>query len=531
MVTCVVLIESVDSLNVSLFRDNRLLVNYIGDLPISHFVNNKIDCLKVMFKPALHVVVPDNAYKLDTVSVNGTIKDCLISCDDFNNLSSLCGKVKDIQIYNYLDVYKSLFKDRDRVVIVDSWSKSLASVTYIEFGSIVDLRRVKYSDLAKVIHKICESYNCYEVVNAKKTFDYVGLNSVVSNLDQIEKDRLSSLRHIQLCFESEGLSVLEKEEILDWSTDKDGKGTSLGGLNEELDSEDVVDSREDYYTRNLNGKDFNVESDYQEEEFEEVFEEPRKVGFFEKLFGKKKQNSFNKPKRKKPRPSKSNAEDIEEDLAGDDDENLVKVSRSKNKSKGKKVVKQKSVEIDTDYSRFEEGYEDDSDLNDYRSRFSQVAVGNLTTSPRANGRRNNAGKFNIYDTITYVSAVVFLVISITCGSLHFIWRDDVIVLNDNIVVGNKLKNQITTNLDISKNSANSPAMRVSQLRSLALPKSYKILSVDYNGIEYKLSLSVDSSDNIDEFSSYLPNVFKLGKIEPRKSNNNSKIYDIVLAVS
>ena len=512
MVTCIILVESMDTLNVSFFKGNRLLANYIGNLPISHFINDRIDCLKIMFKPDLCNFVPEDAYKLDNINVNGVSKSCLISCNDFKNLSSLCSKVRDIQIYNYLDVYESVFRDRDKVVVVDSWSKSLASVLYIEFGQILDFRRIRYSNLGNAINKICKNYNCYSVVNAGKVFDYVGMNSVISNLNQVEKERLSSLRHIQYCFENQGIAVLEDTPSLDWSDGEEG-GNSL------------FSPQEDYYARNLNDHDFNVESDYEEHEEEVGYEEPpRKLGFFEKLFGSKK----NKPSKKAPKgKGLSKARKGKKQI--EDEQEEIQEVKPKVKTKPSRKVKPKKEPVNEGSKFADENYVDESDVSDYKSRFSQLAVDD--SSHASNGKKPSVRKFDIYDKLTYIGGSVFLIVVITFLTLHVKFNGELDSMNANLSGAIRLKNHIASNVEFSSDPVDSPTLKVSQLKSMALPSSFKVQNITYDGVDYSMSVAVGEKDNIDDFSSYLPKGFKLSKIEPKKLEENSKIYDIILAVS
>lgn len=513
MVTCIILIDSVDTINVSLMRDDKLLANYIGDMSISHFINDKIDCLKVMFKPSLCNSVPDDGYKLDNVSVNNVNKNCVISYDDFKNLSSLCVKVKDIEIYNYIDVYKSTFKDRDRVVIVDSWSKSLASVIYMEFGSIVDFRRVSYSKLSPIIHKFSEKYNCFDVINACRTFDYVGLNSVIGNLSEVDKDRVSSLKHLVHCLETEGISILETNEFLNWSEDS-----------EDIDPSNAVESKEEFnenhYSKKLKENDFEVESNIDDKE-ETFFEdnsdiiEPSmnqevKVGFFAKLFGKKSKQIDNN--------NKSNFDKLK------DREPKSKPSRKTNRKDSKF-----SQGDDSEPTFKDELGEDEED--GFENYFSQVAVGDHRSSRRSNGFNPNVRKYSGVDYAFYIGFIMFFCVSLIFGGLQFIYKEKVGILSDSYSSAIKMKNQMESNVEISSTPAESPVVKISQLNKLSLPSSYKIISVNYTGQDYKVVLSISDSDSIDDFKSFLPDSLVISQIDPKSSDDGSKIYDITLVVS
>lgn len=515
MVTCIVLIESVDSLNVSLIRDDKLLVNYIGDLPISHFINDKIDCLKVIFKPALCNSVPEDGYKLGNINVNGVNKDCVISYEDFNNLSSFSCKVKDIQIYNYLDVCKSLFQDKDKVLVVDSWSKSLASVLYIEYGSVVDFRRVRHNKLASVIRKMSDKYGYFDTINANNFYDIISLKVALSNLNQVPKERLPFMKHLGYCLETKGIEVLEGEhEILDWRDEEDDQsnnvyyGEESSDVDRFLRKEDKGAS-EDYYARNLQGEDFEVESDFEDEyEDEEVVdkslaammretEESASLGFFARLFGKKKKT-----------PSSKNFKV---------DENKIKGGKNSGPSKFSK------------YAEYDED-ENDEDEND-EVRFSQIAVGDHRTSRKSNGRNSNVRNYSAVDYAFYVSFIVFVSCALIFGGLQFIYKEKVNLLSSTYGSALKMKNQMQTSVSLAENPASSPAIKVSLLNNLSLPSSFDMLDIDYSGNEYKVTLSIDVADNIDDFASFLPEGIVLSKIVPKISNEMTKLYDIILVTS
>lgn len=511
MVTCVVLIESVDSLNVSLIRDDKLLVNYIGDLPISHFINDKIDCLKVIFKPALCNSVPEDGYKLGNINVNGVNKDCVISYEDFNNLSSFSCKIKDIQIYNYLDVCKSLFQDKDKVLVVDSWSKSLASVLYIEYGSVVDFRRVRHNKLASVIRKMSDKYGYFDTINANNFYDIIGLKVALSNLDQVPKERLPFMKHLGHCLETKGIEILEGEhESLNWQEeDDDQSSVDYDGYDSDGDiarflRKENKDSSEDYYARNLEGEDFEVESDFEDEyEDEEVVdkslaammretEEAASLGFFARLFGKKKT------------PSKKNYR-VEEN----------KASGGKNGP-----------------SRFSKYAEYDEDEDEYENvSFSQIAVGDHRASRKSNGNNPNVRNYSAVDYAFYVSFIVFVSCALIFGGLQFIYKEKVNLLSSTYGSAVKMKNQMQTSVSLAENPASSPAIKVSLLNNLSLPSSFNMLDIDYSGNEYTVTLSIDVADNIDDFASFLPDGIVLSKIIPKISDEVSKLYDIILVTS
>lgn len=507
MVTCVILIDSMDTLNVSLIRDDKLLVNYIGDLPISHFINDKIDCLKVIFKPTLCNSIPEEGYKLGLVSVNGINKECVISCEDFNSLSSFCSKVPNIEIYNYLDVCKNLYKDKDKVLVVDSWSKSLASVVFMEFGEIVDFRRIKYNKLPYVISKMSEKYGYFDVINSHKFYDIIELKSAISNIDRIERSRLSSIKHLSYCLSTSGINILEKENTtLEWSTEEDDNPNN---------------QVKDYYSRKLEEESFEVASDLDEEyeeEFEESpsmddsYEEEEKIGFFARLFGKKKKvNNLSKSNT----PSKNfRVEEFE-----DEDGTVIKVKSRKQKHSANSRFSSNAELSDDEY---------DDEYDEDESRFSQIAVGDHRSSRKTGGYNPGVRKYNGVDYAFYISFIVFFSCALIFGGLQFIYKEKVGVLSNSYNSAVKMKNQMQASVEISDNPANSPTVKVSQLSNIALPNSYNIDNVDFDGSGYKMTVTVSLSDNIDQFSSYLPEGIVLSKITEKSSDENSKTYDIVL---
>lgn len=548
MVTCIVLIDSTDSINVTLLRDNKILSNYVGNLPISHFINNKIDLLKVVFKPTLCNSVSEDAFKIGNVQVNSVNKSCVISYDDFNNLSSLLGKVPNIEIINYIDIYKDAYKDTDSVVVVDSWNKTLASVVYIEFGSIVDFRRVNYSNLPNILSKFTSKHNCHNVINGCKNFDYVGLNSSIVNLDKIEKERLPFLKHVYYCLEHEGSSLTEQGEILDWS-DGDDKSD---------------DSSQQYYARNIdeNSLDLDSPTDIEDDSSEEVggydynpdrmvdstntrggnknsirqgrpgqsvSPKSEKVGFFAKLFGRKNKMSDN-------------------DLAMMDyesnnyeqDENSLNVDsplKPRRSNKPSKTNNRKSKSGgDSRFSapsRFagdeEFGFDDDDEMED--SRFSQLAVGDHRSSRKPRGFNPNVRKYSTADYLFYVGFTGFMCLAFIFGGLQLVYKEKVGVLSDTYNSAIKMKNQMESSVEVADNAASSPVTRLSQINNLALPNSYKINNVEFNGNEYRLTLYIEQNDNIDDFSGFLPEGLTISRIDPKGESDNQKIYDVVLVLS
>lgn len=515
MVTCVVLIESSDRLNVSIIRDNRLLANYIGDLPISHFINEKVDCLKVIFKPTLCNFVPENGYKLGSVKVNNINKDCVISYEDFNNLSSFCSKVDSIEVYNYLDVCKNLFSNNDKVLVVDSWSKSLASVLYLEYGNIVDFKRVKYNKLPSVVHKMSDKYGYFGVVNANDFYDIMSLKMNISNIDRVPKERLNVIKHLAFCLENSGISVLEQEDnYLGWSSN---------------DNHETSDS---YYFNKINEEDFEVESDLSEDELtrddyesnnkpryseedleddledlndfrtdvvEDEFEKP--LGFFSRLFGKKKSS--------KNTANKSFTVDDEDAPKGKDSKSFK--MRSKRRTN----------------SRFSDYEYEDEDSSHGENSFSQLAVGEHKSSRSANGyvrERNMTGA----DYAFYVSFILFISLAVIFGGLQFIYKEKVGTLSNSYSSAMKIKNQMKTSVNVLGDPSNSPTVKVSQIKNMALPNTYKLEEIVYDGVNYNAILRTSLEDNVDSFSSYLPEGLVLSGITEKSSDGTSRKYNIVL---
>lgn len=508
MVTCVVLIDSIDSMNVTLLRDDKVLCHYIGNLPISHFINDKIDVLKVVFKPTLCNSVPEDAYKIGSVLVNGVNKDCVISYNDFNNLSSLIGKVDSIEIFNYIDFYKDLYGDRDDIVVIDSWNKSLASMVYIKFGQIVDFRRVSYSNLANTLGKFTNKHNCHNVINGVKSYDYVGVGSAIGNLDEIDKDRIPFLKHIPLCLEYTGVEICEKSEILDWS-EGSKESNSLAYYSKNIESKDFdLDSSTDI-------DDVNMEEEYTEELDNEISveqEEPKKVGFFGRLFGGSKNKKVTSKK---------------EFVVDESGENETKKSKGSINRKSKKGKDSRFSEP----SRFgdEDDFSFDDELED--SRFSQLAVGDYKSSRKPNGFNPNVRKYNTVDYLFYIGFICFMSLAFIFGGLQFIYKEKVGILSDTYTSAVLMKNKMESSVGISEDPVNSPVTKVAQIKNLSLPNTYKINNIEYNGADYRLTLTIGEKDSIDNFGQFLPSGLKVSKITPRDQSNGKKIYDISLVVS
>ena len=546
------LIDSVDSINVTLLRDNKILSNYVGNLPISHFINDKIDVLKVVFKPTLCNSVSEDAYKIGNVQVNGVNKSCVISYEDFNNLSSLVGKVPNIEIINYIDIYKDTYRDRDSVVVVDSWSKSLAAIVYIQFGTIVDFRRVSYSTLPNILGKFTAKHSCYNVVNGCKNFDYVGLKSSIVNLDKIDKDRLPLLKHLSYCLEHNGASLTEQSEILDWSNDSEDDGSQ--------------DLENNYYSRNIKEEDLDLDSptDLDDEgsvdDLGDGYDEsdkpnhginnqannprnvkqqaPAKVGFFARLFGKK-------PKMADSDRAMMNYQtELDEDSYNNDNilsqDNPLKPSSAINrKSNAKpKPKSSKTAKSDSRFSapsRFGDDDElgfDDEDEDDYEdSRFSQLAVGDHRSSRKPRGFNPNVRKYNTADYLFYVGFTGFICLAFIFGGLQLVYKEKVGMLSNTYSSAIKMKNQMESSVEVADNVANSPVTKISQINNLALPNSYKINNIEFDGTEYRLTVSLSDGDNIDEFSSFLPEGLTLSRINVKDESDNQKIYDVILVLS
>ena len=553
MVTCIVLIDSTDSINVTFLRDNKILSNYVGNLPISHFINNKIDLLKVVFKPTLCNSVSEDAFKIGNVQVNSVNKSCVISYDDFNNLSSLLGKVPNIEIINYIDIYKDAYKDMDSVVVVDSWNKSLASVVYIEFGSIVDFRRVNYSNLPNILSKFTSKHNCHNVINGCKNFDYVGLNSSIVNLDKIEKERLPFLKHVYYCLEHEGSSLTEQGEILDWSSDEDkvdngsqnyyARNIDEGslGLDSPTDIDDPDNELHGDNSEYVDGYDYNPSRMEESPSKQQPKGAPRKggsgrpgapkekVGFFAKLFGKK--NKVSDSDLAMMDYESNNYEQDENSLNVD---SPLKPRRSNKPSKTNNRKSNKGGDSRFSApSRFgDDDFSFDDDDDEYgESSFSQLAVGDHRSSRKPRGFNPNVRKYSTADYLFYVGFTGFMCLAFIFGGLQLVYKEKVGVLSDTYNSAIKMKNQMESSVEVADNAANSPVTRLSQINNLALPNSYKINNVEFNGNEYRLTLSLEQNDNIDDFSGFLPEGLTISRIDPKGESDNQKIYDVVLVLS
>lgn len=499
MLRCVVLYNDSTDCNITLLRDNNVIVNCMGNYILDSFLQSTgVDCLQVIYKPSIPRTVPENGFKIGSIAVNGLIKPCVISTEEIKRLadySSLYG-IKEIMIYNYIDLIVDRYKTEDSVIVLSEWVADYGVIAYIEFGKLIEFRRVKESKLTSSLSKMRSRFRCNNVVQFDNSFDFANCYSTISNMKLVDKDKQIFLSHIPYVVDNTGISLFENNVI---------SSIPLMSLDVEDDSEDSIYSRDNDETA------YEVDTEVDTEVEEHLDEEPPvEVGFFGRLFGK--------GSSKKSKDDKTLSKNI----------SPKEPVQSSKKSKSERSRKEKGF-------NFEE-YTETSEEEDDEQYFSNLANG--STKPSYNSFGANPSmkrKFGFFDYAFYTVFVIFFTCSVVVGGLQLVYKEKLRVLAGEYDSAIKVKNQLETNVSLSFDNSKSPATKVTQIISLNIPKTFSIRNVDYDGTQYKVNIEVEKDDNIDVIRDYLPSDLVVTNISLLSNADGSastkKIYEVVLLIS
>lgn len=269
---CVVLYNGTNNLNVSVLVKDNLVLNCNGDFNIDRFLHStNVDELLVIFKPSICNSIPENGYKIGSFKQESSVKVCVISNEDVNNLVDLSRlyKVPKLSIYNYMDILCDKFKDHSKVIVISEWSSNLVALFYLEMGVILDFRKTNLQKLSVTLGKFREKYKC-SVLEDMAIYDYFSLCSHIKNIKQIDNSKKAFLSHLYYVLDNKGIDLLSSNNDSVYDINEDDSETS-SLINPSYETNEDL-------------------SDYEVEEDEDSSEQPsdeKKSGFFGRLFGKK----------------------------------------------------------------------------------------------------------------------------------------------------------------------------------------------------------------------------------------------------
>jgi len=468
VVRCVMMYNDSNNVNITLLNNDNVVVNCMGDYSLDNFLfNTGVESLHVIYKPSICRSVPENGYKIGTIRINDLIKSCVISNEEVKRLadySSLYG-IKDIHVYNFLDLVVDRYKTEDNIIVLFEWIGGNVGIAYIKMGELVEFRRVSESKLTGLLAKLRKYHNCNNIVQFNGGFDFTKCYTVINNMKSVDKDKQIFLAHIPYVIENNGISLFE-----------DNVANSIFSNDDSIEDDDIYSKPSD------DESNYKVDTDIDIKDISDMPVKKEKVGFFAKLFGKK-----------------------------DKDD--------KHKEAG---------------FNFEEYSEEDEEDEDEKY-FSQIAQGIKKDSSSHQSFGANPGvrrKFGFFDYLFYVVFMVFLTCILTVGGLQLVYKEKLRLLSgeyDSVV---RVKNQMESNVALSKDVSKSPSTKVNQLTSLDLPETFSIRNVDYDGTQYKVNIETGVDDNIDNIKEYLPGDLVIGAINELDLGNNSgkdkKMYEISL---
>lgn len=491
---CVVMYNSSDVINVTLLRDGCVLANFVGKFPLDSFLmNTDIEELDVLCKPTVWTSVPENGFKLSTIEVENQPKTCVVSKDDVENLinfSSIYG-VKKVNMFNILDLVSHRFERMGKILVLVEWTPSTVGIVYLDSGKILDFKVVNVSVLTSSLSKMRARYGC-GVEQFNDRYDMLEFKSCISNIDHMSRDKIPHIAHVPFVIDSgKGVTVLDRDcnknvlELLSSSVNDD-LAKNLG-LNDEDDLDLGIAKSEVASTLTLPKSN------------------PVKA-FFGMLFGTKDSKPNKEVKDKKTKVGKKGKKDKGQDPNNPNsnvDTNIepsVKSERTKLKNS------------------------DDND-DEY---FSQLAKGPLTDSVLRNSRGHNPS-VRKSTSATYVVIYSVMGMTMLCivimTLLNFAYVGNRMVMAGvrDSVVNNK--NLMETSVRLAEDPNKSPALKISQIDSIVLPKGYKISNIDFSGTEYTVTVGVSGSNDINVMSTYIPKDLIISTITPIDYQDNSGEYD------
>lgn len=263
---CIVLYNGVEDTNISVLMDNKLVLNCNGKYSLDRFLHNtNIDDLSIIFKPTVCNSVPENGYRVGSFQQDSSVKVCVVSNDDVNNLVDMSRiyKIPSVKLYNYMDIISDKFSSHGKVIVVSEWSSNLVALFYLESGVILDFKKTNTQKLSATLSKFRAKYKCM-VLDNNGNYDYLSLHSNIPNIKTVDNHKKVFISHLDYVLNHDGVNLLE------------GKKANAN-----------IDLAEDEHEDDENLESLLPNSpDIEDDEHEEKSKKKKKVGFFGKLFGK-----------------------------------------------------------------------------------------------------------------------------------------------------------------------------------------------------------------------------------------------------
>lgn len=209
MVSCILQLGSKKTLSIVA---NRQLIVYtefgeMSEIP-AFLYKIGVDELVIYCQGSLALQVPDDAYKVSLFEIQKSPMYSVISEKDVMfiiNLAKALG-IPKVSAVGYTDFVKYKFRNKERVIVVDSYLKNYA-IFCIENGEFLDFKRCSAVNLKRKIGSFMKEFKC-PVISITDSYDIIDFKEMLDNSNNIPKLIMSEIEFIPFCLKDVGVDLV-----------------------------------------------------------------------------------------------------------------------------------------------------------------------------------------------------------------------------------------------------------------------------------------------------------------------------------
>lgn len=210
MVSCILQLGSKKTLSIVA---NRQLIVYtefgeMSEIP-AFLYKIGVDELIIYCQGSLALQVPDDAYKVSLFEIQKSPMYSVISEKDVMFIISLAKAlgIPKVSAVGYTDFIKYKFRNKERVIVVDSYLRNYA-VFCIENGEFLDFKRCSAVNLKRKIGSFMKEFKC-PVISITDSYDIIDFKEMLDNSDNIPKFIMSDIEYIPYCLKDVGVDLVK----------------------------------------------------------------------------------------------------------------------------------------------------------------------------------------------------------------------------------------------------------------------------------------------------------------------------------
>lgn len=210
MVSCILQLGSKKTLSIV---SNRQLIVYtefgeMSEIP-AFLYKIGVDELIIYCQGSLALQVPDDAYKLSLFEIQKSPMYSVISEKDVMFIISLAKAlgIPKVSAVGYTDFVKYKFRNKERVIVVDSYLKNYA-IFCIENGEFLDFKRCSAVNLKRKIGSFMKEFKC-PVISITDSYDIIDFREMFDNCENIPKFIMPEIEFIPYCLKDVGVDLVK----------------------------------------------------------------------------------------------------------------------------------------------------------------------------------------------------------------------------------------------------------------------------------------------------------------------------------